>query len=89
MADTNSTTTERPPVTPIEFIERRIAEMKRERPVSVAGRRALVIAIAELERISLALKRQAMGELRSAIREAGPDAHLGAVIENSVHGGER
>ena len=56
--------------TPIEYLDSRIAELQRERPSTEAGRRALRIAIGELERIRLGLKVEAVIQLQTVIREA-------------------
>lgn len=90
MADTNSTTTHS--MSPIEYLERRVETLKAERPDTRAGQLALEAVLHELHNIIMALKIQAVNEVNRLIAEEQrrtPDAHLGAVIENDLHGGER
>jgi hypothetical protein len=58
-------------MTPIEYLEQRVAVLKAEQPESRAGRDALLQTIHELNNIILSWKLEAMQTLREAQQEAG------------------
>jgi hypothetical protein len=56
-------------MTPIEYIERRLGELRAERPTTQTGKAALRIVMAELEIILLKLKVDALTQLQRVMHQ--------------------
>lgn len=56
-------------ISPVEYLERRVADLKLERPLTVDGYMALTRTISELQQCIVQLKAQALASLSAVMQE--------------------